>query len=241
MSVLDRALRVAATRAGAPTGLRFTERQLYYELCRVLQPLHALPRRPRFTLPAPVGYERFRRALHRCAAVPGLITAARRPAVPPPAEVYDYGLPRLLVCQDGTIADMLLENELHMESACPVYPLDGLPADPRLAAALRRADRTTVYVLHDASAAGVAAVAATRRWAGDLPVAALGLRPVHAAALHLFTSPTAPRTVEVAAVNPARLLRTVHRLVRDQTRVRRPRPRLRRLSAAGFLTWPEAP
>jgi hypothetical protein len=48
----------------------------------------------------------------------------------------------------------------------------------------------------------------------------------------------AGRSVEVAAVNPARLLRAVHRLVRDQARPRRPLPRLRELEAVGFLSSP---
>ena len=43
----------------------------------------------------------------------------------------------------------------------------------------------------------------------------------------------------LAAVNPARLLRTVHRLVRNQYRPRRALPRLRKLSAVGFLSWPD--
>jgi hypothetical protein len=91
-------------------------------------------------------------------------------------------------------------------------------------------------------------------------VTPLGLRPAHAAALHLpriraatagdpgpLMDALAPweqrwllsgRAAEVAAVNPARLLRTVHRLVRNQYRPRRTLPRMRRLAAAGFLDWP---
>jgi hypothetical protein len=273
MSVLDRALAAAVVRAGAPGRIRFTRRQLYYELCRGLLPLHRLPRRLRYTLPAPVGHERFLAALQRHGPVPGLLPepGPRRPApedqtrddVP---DLYDYGLPRLLVCQDPAIGAMLLANELHMESACPVFALPDLPLDPRLTEALRRTGDAVVYVLHDAGPAGYAAVDDVRRWAGDLRVHPLGLRPVHAAALHLTAAPrSAPpagtraefedpaglepwelrrlragRTVEVAAVNPARLLRTVHRLVRGQTRTRRRSARLRQLQAAGFMTWPAA-
>lgn len=290
MTAVDRALRAAVARAGAPGRIRFTRRQLYYELCRGLMPLHRLPRRVRFTLPAPVGYARFAAALDHLGPVPGLLPD---PPAPTPRndgddvpDLYDYGLPRLLVCQDTAIAAMLLANELHMESACPVFPLRDLPLDPRLTAALQRTGDATVYVLHDASAAGYAAVDDVRRWAGDLRVQPLGLRPVHAAALHLTTGRREPadadpreaadagprdpadagrrepagaglpspaglepwevrrlragRTVEVAAVNPARLLRTVHRLVRGQTRTRRRTARLRELQAAGFMTWPAA-
>ncbi|MEV4141149.1 hypothetical protein AB0J72_54420 [Dactylosporangium sp. NPDC049742] len=285
VSTLDRALASAAVRAGAPGRIRFTRRQLYYEVCRGLLPLHRLPRRLRFTLPAPVGYDRFVAALDRHGPVPGLLDdPAGRTAVPGDdvPDLYDYGLPRLLVCQDAAIAGMLLANELHMESACPVFAERDLPLDPRLTDALRRAGDAAVFVLHDASAAGYATVDAVREWAGELRVHPLGLRPVHAAALHLTTSSqklttssqklttssrnltTGPRataadldapaglepwevrrlraghTVEVAAVNPARLLRTVHRLVRGQSRTRRRSARLRQLQAAGFMTWPAA-
>jgi hypothetical protein len=259
MTGYGRALATAARRAGAPGRIRFTERQLYYELCRVLQPLHRLPGRPRFTLAPPVSYESYRAALRRHGEVAGLLGDAPRPVHAPPPEVYDYGLPRLLICQDATIAAMLLANELHMESACPVFSVADLPLDPRVAQALG-----TVYVLHDASGAGFAALGRVREWAGELSVRPLGLRPVHAASLHLGRSPDrtrggmkatdlprvdgllpwelrwlrSGRTVEVAAVNPARLLRTVHRLVRNQARARPQRPRLRQIREVGFLSWP---
>jgi hypothetical protein len=159
------ALRRAAARAGAPGGIRFTQRQLYYEVCRTLQPVSRLPRRPGFTVPAPIGYGRFRAALHRAGAVTGLLTGERPRPVAPPAEVFDYGLPRVLLCQHREIADMLLANRLHMESACPVFALDDLPLDPRLPDAVRRGGGH-VYVLHDASVAGLATVATVRAWAG---------------------------------------------------------------------------
>jgi hypothetical protein len=265
MTIVDRAVRAAVVRAGAPGRIRFTRRQLYYEVCRGLLPLHRLPRRVRFTLPALIGEDRFRAALDRHGPVPGLLEdpAARAPAAPRDdvPDLYDYGLPRLLVCQDAAIAGMLLANELHMESACPVFALRDLPLDPRLTAALQRTGDAVVYVLHDAGPSGYAAVEDVRRWAGELRVHPLGLRPVHAAALHLSAGPRDPlplaadpaglepwelrrlragRGVEVAAVNPARLLRTVHRLVRGQSRTRRRAARLRQLQAAGFMTWPAA-
>jgi hypothetical protein len=234
--MIRRALRSAIARAGSPGGILFTERQLYFELCRGLQPLCHAPRRLRFTVPAPISYDRFRKALTSWSGeVPGLLTTPRRPAPAPPAEVFDYGLPRILVCQHRNIVDMLLANGLHMESACPVFATDDLPLDDRFRAALE-AGSGRVYVLHDTGQAGADTIEVVRRWAEDIPVAPLGLRPVHAAALHL---PRVNETGEVAAVNPARLLRTVHRLVREQYRPRRSLPRLRRLAAEGYLSWPE--
>jgi hypothetical protein len=261
--ITERAWRRAARRAGAPGGLRFTARQLYHELCRGRQPLHRLGRRPRFTLRPAVSWAAFERASARYGPPPGMLPPPA-PAVAAPLsdipDLYDYGLPRLLVCQDAEIAAMLRANELHMESACPVYALDDLPFDPRIVGALGRG-AGTVYVLHDASPAGLSCVAAVRAAfaAPGIAVEPLGLRPVHAAALHLARrrgTPADPgpetrlwapwerawlargHTVEVAAVPPARLLRTVHRLVRGFRRVRTS-PRLRHLSAVGYLTWPE--
>jgi hypothetical protein len=232
VTLIDAALRRAVARAGAPGRIQFTERQLYFELCRGLQPLCHAHRRLRFTVPAPIGYARFERALRRWPGeVPGLLTAPRRPAPAPPPEVFGYGLPRVLVCQHREIADMLLANGLHMESVCPVFAIDDLPLDPRFRAALE-AGAGRVYVLHDTNAS----IDAVTRWAEHVPVVPLGLRPVHAKALHL---PTNQNTAEVAAVNPARLLRTVHRLVREQYRPRRSLPRLRRLAATGYLSWPD--
>jgi hypothetical protein len=274
MGALDRTLARAVARAGAPGRIRFTRRQLYYELCRVLLPLPRLPRGVPFTVPPPIGYQRYLTVLHRHGPVAGLIdertpVPGREPSgaggtthrddVP---DLYDYGLPRLLVCQDASIASMLLANDLHMESACPVFTVADLPLDPRLDTALRRTAGAVVHVLHDASGPGLATVEQVRRWAGDLRVRPLGLRPAHARSLHLTTTPddTAPRyvddlvvdglqpwelrwlrsgrSVETAAVNPARLLRTVHRLVRGHSRARPRGDRLRQLRAAGFMTWP---
>jgi hypothetical protein len=257
--ISERAWRKAIARAGAPGGLRFTARQLRHELSRGRQPMYRIGRRPRFTLPPAVSAASFAAALARYGPPPALVSAAPAPArvTAEPVDLYDYGLPRLLVCQDAEIAAMLRANELHMESACPVYALDDLPLDPRIGTALERGDGT-VFVLHDASLAGVAAVAAVRK-AVAVPVDALGLRPAHAAALHLTrgrgergtpgeeTRSWAPwerdwlargNIAEVAAVPPARLLRTVHRLVRGFRKVRAV-PRLRQLSAVGYLTWPE--
>ncbi|MFD5917004.1 hypothetical protein ACFVYP_04410 [Kitasatospora sp. NPDC058201] len=277
--LLDGALTLAAERAGAPGGLRYTERQLYYELCRVLQPLHAGPRRIPYTLAPPVRYGRFAAALAtRRDELPGLLppldpTAAVTPGTRTAAEgdLYDYGLPRLLVCQSPAIAAMLVANDLHLEAACPIVAADGLPLDPRLTAALERAGDAVVHVLHDASPAGLACFERVRAEYGSggavdgpagVRVRSMGLVPRHATALHLTTGrgPHAyrgllpaglrpeerawlggGRTVELAAVGPARLLHTVIRQVRGgATGPRRTplRSRVRTAREAGFLSWP---
>ncbi|MEU9254381.1 hypothetical protein AB0D66_21285 [Streptomyces sp. NPDC048270] len=280
--LLDLAIGVAAARAGDPGGLRFTERQLYYETCRVLSPAAPLLRRVVPGSPRPaLRLTSFTRALHGRGreAVPGLLADPAPPAgaeAPPedparsrPSEpdLYDYGLPRLLLCQDRSIAAMLLANHVHLEAACPVLAApDALPLAPLLLAALARAEGATVYVLHDASPGGVRLPARVRAALGPVPgvrVGSLGLVPRHAAALRLPSgrgpAPAAGadwpgalrpreaawlargRFAEVAAVPPAALVRTVLRLARG------PRPprdslwgELSGLRAAGFMTWPAA-
>ncbi|MET7768092.1 hypothetical protein [Nocardia sp. NPDC005366] len=263
--VLGRALRVAADRAGAPSGVRFTERQLYYELCRTLLPVPRGVRRPAFTVPAPVRYPDFLAALADHGPVPGLLTpepARRSPAGrhTPEPDLFDYGLPRLLVCESDGIAQMLRANGVPMESACPVLSAAELPLDPRVAGMLTLVERATIYLLHEASADGLTF---RDRLPGltDVPagvrVVALGLRPRQAGSLHLTHLSGPPtdlesavdpwerawlrrgRFVEVDAVRPASLLRTVHRLVRE-VRPRGTSTQWGRVRASGFLTWPTA-
>ncbi|MGR4878253.1 hypothetical protein ACIPUC_02295 [Streptomyces sp. LARHCF249] len=277
--LLDLAIGAAAARAADPGGLRFTERQLYYETCRVLSPAAPLLRRVPGTPPPALRLPSFTRALDARGreGVPGLLPAAEPPADPAdrarygPCEpdLYDYGLPRLLLCQDRSVAAMLLANHVHLEAACPVLAAaDALPLNPLLRAALERAQGATVHVLHDASPAGVGLPARVRAALGPVPgvrVSSLGLVPRHAAALRLPSGrgpAPAPaggadwpgalrpreaawlargRFAEVAAVPPAGLVRTVLRLTRG------PRPPrdsmwggLSGLRTAGFMTWPAA-
>ncbi|WP_216913254.1 hypothetical protein [Nocardia noduli] len=304
--VLGRALRVAALRAGAPSDIRFTERQLYYEVCRVLLPVPRGLRRPAFTVAAPVSYDDFRTALREHGPIPGLLTP--RPARPRPAgrhtpepDLFDYGLPRLLICESDDIAQMLRANGVPMESACPVLSAAELPLDPRVAGMLELVEGSAVYLLHDASAHGLTfpdRVRALTPIPDGVRVVPLGLRPRQAGSLHsthlpVSTSrsarsedevdrttdprppsddPTSPRPdpadaqpapatapidlestvdpwesawlrrnryVEVDAVRPASLLRTVHRLVRE-VRPRGASTQWGRVRTTGFLTWPTA-
>lgn len=318
--VFDRLLPVAAARAAAPSGIRFTERQLYYELCRLLAPAPRLPRRIAFTVPAPLSFTTFQAALARHGEIPGLLPPAPpRTTLPgahtPEPDLFDYGLPRLLICQSHTVAHMLRANGLPMESATPVLGAAELPLHPGVTAMLDRGGGE-VYVLHEASAAGLAFPARPAELTGIPPglrVVPLGLRPRQAMGLHLFhidgpavdsgrppealSAPDAPgpafdgrgsvrrgpevitppevtgvapparllaedhpgdtpgpgfldereqawlrrgRSVEVEAVHPAVLLRSVHRLVRGVRTPPPPLTQLRRARRSGFLTWPAA-
>ncbi|MGY3677951.1 hypothetical protein [Streptomyces sp. TE33382] len=278
LRLLDLAITKAAARAAGPGGIRFTERQLYYETCRVLSPASALLTRvPRTTSP-PLRLPAFTRALEArgrqtvaglLPPVPAAPTALPRPPAAPGSgepDLYAYGLPRVLVCQDLSIARMLLANHVHLEAACLVLAAaDALPLAPRLRTALERAEGATVHVLHDASPQGIGLPARIRAALGPVPgvrISSIGLVPRHAAALRLPTgrgpAPAAPRGAwppalrpqeagwlarghfaQVAAVPAPRLVRTVLRLTRG---ARPPRNSLwsdlRGLRTTGFLTWP---
>jgi hypothetical protein len=111
--LLERAITIAAQRAAAPGNLRFTERQLYYETCRVLRPTPAPVRRLPHNPAPPLRLSRFTEVLRGAewaAGLPGLLPApadAQATAVPTiggPArelDLYDYALPRLLVCSSA--------------------------------------------------------------------------------------------------------------------------------------------
>ena len=242
----DRLVRIAAERAAAPNGLLFTERQLYYEVCRTVLPVHRLPRRPAFTVPPPVPYRTFRAALDRIGEVPGLLgSPPARPATvgahTPEPDLFDYGLPRLLVCRSTAVAAMLRANRIPMESACPVVSAAELPLDPGVTAMLARA-QGTVYVLHDASPADLAfpeRLPALTDIPDGVDIVPIGLRPAQTAPLHLTQiRSTASRVAEVESVNPAVLLRSVHRLVRDVHRPGTALIDIGRARRTGFLTWP---
>ncbi|MFI6775924.1 hypothetical protein [Nocardia sp. NPDC050412] len=189
--MLDRLLRVAAERAAAPSGIRFTERQLYYEVCRLLTPMHRAPARFACTVPAPLSYTTFRAALDH-QEFPGLLTptpprTTRAGLHTPEPDLFDYGLPRLLVCESDAIAQMLRANGLPMESACPVRSTSELPLDPGIAQMLARVDGT-IYLLHDASPHGLTfpvRLADLTEIPDGVRVVPLGLRPRQAGTLHL--------------------------------------------------------
>ncbi|MFJ1757761.1 hypothetical protein [Kitasatospora sp. NPDC088134] len=262
--LVDRALRQAHERCARPGQLAFTARQLYWETDRVLLPLHRGPHRLRYTTRPVLSAGRFAAALVRHPQLPVLPDqVAPRPHRPgPEGDLYDYAFPRLLVCQDPGVAGMLLANRLHLEGACPIVTPERLPLEPRLLAALGRAEGAVVHVLHDASPAGLELFRRVREHAGPgLLVRTAGLLPRHAAALHLAAHGGRPRpaagtlpaelpaaerdwlaggrVAELAAVRPARLLRTVLRTLRGGGFAPPARPAApTRARDTGFLTWP---
>lgn len=232
-----------------------------------------LIRMARFTLTPPLAYTAFADQLEtycdRYGTPPGLLL----PSGPPPLtltgdapDLTDYGLPRLLICQHDEIAHMLLANRFHMETSCAILSLAAAtPLPDALREMLLRTPEAHVYLLHDASAAGVALVSRLRthlQLPAPIPISAVGLRPVHAFRLHLFATRVpacAPEPhdwpayltpaerawlqagwcAEVAAVRPARLLLALRRILLSLVPPPFQLPDWRRERAIGFLTWPE--
>ncbi len=254
-------------------GLSYTVRQLYYAVCRAYLPAPiraalARLRWARFTLPTPLDNKRFERHLAdwmaRHGHPPGLLhEAALAPAVPLHGREPDlalYTLPRVLICQSQAIAAMLRANAATMEFGCPVLAADD-PLPAPIAVGLARAPMPQVLLLHDAGPAGFDLGATL---AAQLPVnvqfSSIGLRPDHAARLHLFVQRNQPRaskrtvpqdltgaerrwllagwTVEVAAVPPLILLRALRQATGNAPIEPSLRERLRRLPASGFMSWP---
>jgi hypothetical protein len=244
----------AAARAAHPGGVRFTERQLYYEVCRLVRP-SALSDAFPHTTPPPISFDAFRLALDAAGPPPGLVTDAPRAPLPLEGREPDlaaYGLPRMLVCQDPEVARMLVANAFHMELSCAVVA--EWPPPPPFGAMLERARHPRVYAFHDASAAGLS-WAASLRLGVSAPLHDIGLTPAHAMRLRLVASRGARQdadafshfspverawladgwSAEVAALPPARLLRALRRIMLGIVPQTPPTPPRR---DAGFLTMP---
>ncbi len=158
-----------------------------------------------------------------------------------PIDLPWYGLPRLLVCQSGEIAQMLRANSFHLEASCAVLSLkEASPLHNIFREMMLRAGQSRVFFLHDASFAAFSILPDLRERL-EIPESAsslqiLGLRPAHAERLHLFIQQGESvgrenletlsflsdvekcwlangLRAEVAAVNPVRLLRVLRRLV----------------------------
>ena len=236
--VLDRAVASARVRM-ACLGLVATEEQLYYEVCRVLAPLRYPARKPGFLLPRPVSRAGFAAALARAGGpdpLPERVPIAIAAGADAP-DLLGYAVPRVLVCQHDRLAAALVANDLHMESGTAVLgPAAALRPPAALRAALSRAPRPAVFLLHDATAAGTRwRAAAGPAWA-PARVQALGLRLPQARMLHLFRAEGGG--AEVAAVAPEHLLRVLRRVLTGRARPPGP-PSLRDRAGTGFLSWPQ--
>ena len=98
-------------------------------------------------------------------------------------EVSDYSFDRVVVCEQDSIAHLLIANNLHFEHNCAVVSLNGYPFGifDTVMEMLQRNPNLSVYALHDASPNGVKLATTLRlsQWFPNPTIAIydLGLSP----------------------------------------------------------------
>lgn len=81
---------------------------------------------------------------------------------PPPEwsepDIYDYGVESLLIVQRDVLVDLFIRNEFHASQRCLVIAESGYPSYliPKVAEILAQRPDLPVFLLHDATAEGVA-------------------------------------------------------------------------------------
>jgi hypothetical protein len=198
------ALFQSAVRSVSDDGrVRFTRRQLHYELDRKRRPRRrilgraatwlngpARERAPAGLLSPGIYFElQFLPLLKRWTAAhgepPGLLPppAADAPAREVPPDVAAFSFDRAVVTDRAETADVLVANRFHFEHGCAVLSADGYPFGiaETVKTMLRRNPRLTVFAVHDASLEGCALPALLRgpEWFPDpgVRVVDVGLRP----------------------------------------------------------------
>jgi hypothetical protein len=150
-----------------------------------------------------------------------------------------YGLPTLLICEAGEIAQMLRANQFHLQTPCAVLSLrEATPLENSFQTMLERAEKPQIFFIHDADAQAFSKIPTLRKKLNldeAIPLKILGLRPVHAQRLHLFADKISNNsdavqqidfldeseikwlaegnTAEISAISPVRLLRVLRRLI----------------------------
>lgn len=191
----------SAHRVSAGGRFFYTERQLYYEVCRSLRPVTRYGRGIPFCWPKPISYAEFSQALKVHVSLNGTppmllpeVTPCKPGFLAHEKDLADYGIPRLLVCADRNIAAMIIANHMHMELCCPALGLsDASPLPDLMCALLARTEEPRVYLLHDADMEGLTLFMRLRARL-SLPATVtpveVGLRPYQAAKTHLFVERT---------------------------------------------------
>lgn len=174
-------------------------------------------------------------------AIPKLVDldASRRPTarLTKEADITAYSFDRAVVTEHAPLAAMLIANNFHFENNCAILSLDGYPfgSADLVRQMLRRNPNLQVFVVHDATVAGLGLAAGMRRsdWFPEATTSIidLGLRPSQAWLLRLpghrrdaigvpdqlreLLSPRETgwlergRFAEAEAIRPARLIRSI--------------------------------
>lgn len=146
----DRVFARTIERVCAEGKLRFTDGQLYYELCRTL---------------GPIARDLFDGLWARWLAVHGapsaLVTPWPTQDLAPTlreADIGDYSFDRVVITDSAWMVDFLLCNNFHFETNSAVLCIDGHPADrfEMIRGMLQKNPQIIVIAIHDASVEGCA-------------------------------------------------------------------------------------
>jgi hypothetical protein len=215
--VTDLMIQLAVTAVSDSGRLAWTDKQLYYDVCRRVRRrriMQRLTRRRRVS----VSIDAFPHMLWKWVSVYGDPTGRlargafddEAPDATPP-EIGDYGFDQLLVCDNDAIVVVLLANGFHADYKCPVLSYSGYPrrAFQTLAPLFRERPPRTLIVIHDADwdGCGLAArITEDPRWFAGvaLPnVVDAGLRPADARRFRgLYQSQSSPPDETGAALTP---------------------------------------
>ena len=231
--------------------------------------LHFLRQWP-YTLNPPILYEAYERALQTYAQAYGLPPfllppAKTRPyiAITSEPDLLAYGLPKLLLCANDGLADMLIANDFHIELGCIILSWASLnPWPTEISQWLKHDSATQVYLLHDACPVQFKQASIIEASLGlkSAQVKTLSLRPSQAQQGHLFAkrqtepiqSSSKPNSLslkewqwlqagysaKLEALPPEHLLRALRRNMLGK---KPPTPALASLGrekSLGFMTWP---
>ena len=185
----------------APGGLAYTEQQLYYEFCRHLTPrwLRQVRKLLYLTPVPPVSSAQFSAILkayilqHGCPA--GLLTAKTLSPLlmtNSAPDLTSYGLSKIIICQEESIANMLLANYFHMDLSCAVLSLAAAtPLPDAICAMMARSMGACVYFLHSANLQALTLISQLRRsldLSDGTPLVIVGLRPRQISQMQLFAT-----------------------------------------------------
>lgn len=108
------------------------------------------------------------------------------PAAFPEKDLFDYGVERIILVERRLLVDLLVRNGFHADQNALIFSRDGYPAYivQRAQKMLKEDASLPVYLLHDASEAGMAMVQ-KKRLSGRV-VIDLGIRPEHVEKMHFL-------------------------------------------------------
>ena len=103
-------------------------------------------------------------------------------------DLFDYGVERIIIVERPLLVDLLVKNGFHADQNALIFSRDGYPAYivQRARKILKESPSLPVYLLHDASEAGLA-MSQKNKLSGRT-VIDLGIRPEHVEKMHFLSA-----------------------------------------------------